>query len=84
MKFSMVEYFNRDLVFNYDKAITQFRDTGLISHPRILNLQHSRKLTNGLSFMNLQVLPLLLKDAQNMKELQLIVYYDPRKFWDTV
>ncbi|XP_055637371.1 uncharacterized protein LOC129776028 [Toxorhynchites rutilus septentrionalis] len=64
----------RDLVFHYDEAISQFRDTDPLSRPRIPKLQHSRRLTSAVKLMNEHVLPLHLVDAENMEELQLKVY----------
>ncbi|XP_055631013.1 uncharacterized protein LOC129771418 [Toxorhynchites rutilus septentrionalis] len=64
----------RDLVFHYDEAIPQFRDTDPLSRPSIPKLQHSRRLTSAVKLMNENVLPLHLVDAENMEELQLKVY----------
>ncbi|XP_055527374.1 uncharacterized protein LOC129719989 [Wyeomyia smithii] len=63
-----------ELAFQMDTAVTQFRGTDPTSRHRIPKLQYSYRLTNAVRTFNEDILPQYSEPAENLEELQFIVY----------
>lgn len=63
-----------ELAFQMDTAVAQFRGTDPAFRHRIPKLQYSYQLTKTVSILNEDILPLYLAAAENLEELQCIVY----------